>query len=474
MLNSIFPVVLCGGNGTRLWPVSREDLPKQFIAFGKRKSLFEETINRLENVVDNKSNCIFVLSNIKHASILNKKLYKKSVHIELLFEPCSKNTAPAIAIAAFEALSREEDPILVIFPSDQKITNEIELQNSLSKAVNLAKLNNLVTLGIPATSPETGFGYIKYSTPIENLGYKVDQFIEKPNYELACELIKPQSNCFWNAGIFVFKAKVFLEELKKYSFEIYNQAKNSHDKLKRKDNKFYISGEQFEKCPSDSIDYAVMEHAENVVVVPLKCQWADLGNWKAIYDSAEKDINGNSVIGDVIVEKTNNCYLNSQSRLVATIGLSNMAVIETDDAVLVAALDNVQDVKRVVQKLKDSNRKECSETSITSRPWGSFQSITLSDGYQVKKIIVEPNEELSLQKHFHRSEHWIVVKGTAEVEVDGKTQLVSENHSVYIPLGAVHKLKNPGKIQLVLIEIQIGPYLGEDDIVRFKDKYNRI
>ena len=474
--SKIIPIILSGGSGTRLWPLSRESYPKQFISIGsdKTKSLLQKTQLRI-NELNNVGSTIFVC-NEEHRFIVAEQIREINVEdFSILLEPTGRNTAPEITVAALKALEIDTDPILVVLASDHEIRNNKIFIDALNSGIKYALNDQIVTFGIIPNSPETGYGYIKASKPLSEKnfqGEKIEDFFEKPDLETAKKLIKDKKYS-WNSGIFMFRAKTLLNEISKFSPEIFKNCKNSF-KDSTKDLDFQrLNKNAFEKCPNESFDISVMEKTDKGIVIPLNCGWNDIGSWKTVWENSKKGNSGNSIQGKVIAEKTRNSYLRSESRLLVGIGLDNLIVVETNDAVLVADKNESQLVKNIVQKLKDNSITEGQTHSKVIRPWGYYISIGNESRWQLKLINVKPGGKLSLQMHHHRSEHWIVVTGTAKVEVDDVTKILSENESIYIPLGSKHRLSNPGKIHLTLIEVQSGSYVGEDDIVRFEDKYGR-
>jgi len=473
----ILPVIMSGGSGSRLWPLSRALHPKQFLALLSEKSLLQETINRLDNQCADP----IIICNNEHRFIVAEQLRENNTKASnIILEPVGRNTAPAIALAAFSAIEKNEDPLLLVLAADHAIKDIAAFQKSIVVATQFAKQNKLVTFGIVPTHAETGYGYIKQGAPIKGTklnntdveGFAVANFIEKPNLEKAQEYLSA-GDYLWNSGMFMFKASRYLEELQKYSPEIYNACKNAYE-TKTTDLDFTrIKKEAFEQCPDDSIDYAVMEHTADAVVIPLDANWSDVGSFSSLWEVNSKDENGNVIQGDIISHDTTNCYINAQSKLITTVGVNNLVIVETKDAVLVANKDKVQNVKEIVNKLKAENRYEYKHQREVYRPWGKYDSLDFGERDQVKRITVKAGAKLSVQMHHHRSEHWVVVSGTAKVTNGDKTFLVTENQSTYIPLGQIHALENPGVLPLELIEVQTGSYLGEDDIVRFDDKYGR-
>ncbi len=474
--NKLIPIIMCGGSGTRLWPLSRESFPKQFISLSsnKSKSLLQKTQLRMMGLdwIDNP----ILVCNEEHRFIVAEQIREINIKkFSILLEPVGRNTAPAITIAALKALEREANPTLLVLASDHEIENTKLFIDTIELAKKYADNEKIVSFGIMPTSPETGYGYIKAFNPLSNdspKGERIEQFLEKPNLQKAKELIK-NKKFSWNSGIFMFKAKVLLKEMEKFSPEILKQCKLS---LKESTNDLdfqRLSKVAFEKCPSESFDIAVMEKTNKGIVIPLNCGWNDIGSWKAVWENSKKDKNGNFIQGKVITEKTNNCYLRSEKRLIVGIGLEDLVIVETNDAILISNKYQTQLVKNIVEKLKDNKISEGQQHTKVHRPWGHYISIVRDSRWQVKLISVKPGEELSLQMHHHRSEHWVVVKGTAKVEIDLELSILSENESIYIPLGSKHRLSNPGKIKLILIEVQSGSYVGEDDIIRFEDNYGR-
>ena len=471
----IIPVILSGGSGTRLWPLSRKSFPKQYLSLTQNthKSMLQLTLERLEGLKD--LDAPIVVCNEEHRFILAEQLREINVSAKsILLEPFGKNTAPAIAISALKAIENEEDPILLILPADHDIKNKKKFLQAISIACEFALKNQLVTFGIIPSSPETGFGYIKAkpSNKEGEQGFQIERFIEKPNKEIAEQLIKDDLYT-WNSGMFVFKAKVILKEIETYNPKIIEICKksianNSIDLDFQRIDKSY-----FNDCPSISIDNAVMEKTKIGKVVPLEANWSDLGGWNSIWEANKKDENGNYKSGNIMLEDTENCYVRSEDKIIVGIGLDNLIIVENDDAILISEKNKSHLIKNILEDLNKKGYKEVFEHKKIHRPWGNYTSIEEGEFWKVKRIEVKPKQSLSLQMHHHRAEHWIVVTGTAEVEVEEKKLLLSENQSTYIPLGSKHRLSNPGSLDLILIEVQSGSYLGEDDIVRFKDHYGR-
>lgn len=464
------PVVLAGGTGSRLWPKSRAALPKQFLSLTSDSTMLQDTITRL-NGTD--AEAPVFICNDAHRFLVAEQLRKKNIkHGGILLEPVGRNTAPAIALAALHATKNGEDPILLVLAADHLIKDQSAFHSAIIKAKALANEGKLVTFGIVPDQPHTGYGYIKAGNVL-NVGFEVAEFVEKPELETAKQYVE-SGDFFWNSGMFMFKASRYIEELGKYQPEMLEICRRAIETEAPDLDFIRVDSEIFSTCPDDSIDYAVIEKTDSAAMVPLDAEWSDVGSWTSLWETADKDDNGNVCVGDTILENTKNSYVNAEQRLVSVIGLEDVIVVETKDAVMVAHKDDAQSIKNVVNKLKAEKRPEFEFHREVFRPWGSYDSIDSGSRFQVKRITVKPGEKLSVQMHHHRAEHWIVVSGSANVTIDDSTQLVTENESVYIPIGAVHALENPGKIPLELIEVQSGAYLGEDDIVRFSDRYGRV
>lgn len=452
-------IILCGGSGTRLWPLSRTLLPKQFIKLFNDKSLFQLTVTRNQTLCNHQ----LIVSNAEQYFLATEQLEElgKSNNSYLL-EPIGRDTAPAIALACF---SLDEESIVLVTPSDHLIKESLAYEKVLHRAKELAQQEYLVTFGITPTSAHTGFGYIEAN------GEDVQAFHEKPNLEKAKAYVE-QGNYYWNSGMFCFKVKVFLEELKRYAPKIYTTAQDAH-KLASKDTLTRIKHLDMEKIPKNSIDYAVMEHSQKVKVVPSNIGWSDVGSFDALNEELPRDLNENTLSNNHIGIGSKNNFIYSSSRTIATIGIENLVIVDSDDALLITQKGSTQKVKEVVQELQ-SRGSELHNIHVTGhRPWGTYTVLEDASGYKIKRIEVKPNRRLSLQKHFHRNEHWIVVSGTATVRVGEVTKLVRPNESTYIKMGEVHRLENEGKIPLVLIEVQVGEYTGEDDIIRLEDDFKR-
>lgn len=463
------PVILCGGSGSRLWPLSREQFPKQLLALTNEYSLLQNTILRVHGLQSAEP---ILVSNENHRFVVAEQLRAVDVkHDGIILEPVGRNTAPAIAVAALHARRHGHDPILLVLPADHTIKNVAAFQEAIQKAVALANQGALVTFGIVPTQAEIGYGYIRRGQALEQ-GYKVAAFVEKPALAVAQQYVA-SGDYYWNSGMFVFKASRFLEELAALEPEMFKACEDALSQSTQDLDFVRLNKEAFLACPDNSVDYAVMEKTQHAAVVPLDAAWNDIGSFAALWEDSTHDAAGNSVQGDVILEGSRNCYVNAQQRLVAVVGADDLVVVETADAVLVAPRHAVQDVKKIVNTLKKQKRSESNSHRRVYRPWGYYESIDQGQRYQVKRIGVNPAASLSLQMHYHRAEHWIVVNGTAEVTCEDKVYLVTENQSTYIPLGHKHRLRNVGKTMLEMIEVQSGSYLGEDDIVRFEDVYGR-
>ncbi len=474
----ILPVIMAGGSGTRLWPLSRSMFPKQFLNINGENTMIQETINRLENLDVTKP---MVICNNEHRFLVAEQLQKIGQSGDIILEPVGRNTAPAIALAALKAIENGNDPLMLVLAADHIIQDVSAFEQAVKKAELFAQQDKMVTFGIVADSPETGYGYIKRgeaSDDSEN-AFKVASFVEKPNQETAQNYLD-SGEYYWNSGMFLFKASRYLEALGEYRADILKACKESFNKATSDLDFIRIDEALFSNCPAESIDYAVMEplcsfnhSSKGAVVVPLDAQWSDIGSWSAILEVSDKDSKGNYFKGDVISQDSKNCLVYGEERLVSILGLEDIIVVDTKDAILVAHKNDVQNVKKLVEQIKKSKRDEWKIHREVYRPWGKYDSIDVGSRYQVKRITVNPGAKLSVQMHHHRAEHWVVVSGTAKVTNGDKTFLVSENESTYIPIGQIHALQNPGKLPLELIEVQTGSYLGEDDIVRLEDNYGR-
>lgn len=474
---------MAGGTGSRLWPLSRELYPKQFLKVSGENSMLQQTVARLKGLEHLDP---ILICNEEHRFIAAEQIRSGGFsHSGIILEPVGRNTAPAIALAALKALEdsekidQDDDPILLVLAADHLIENQSAFQSAVKQAYSFAQQGQLVTFGIVPRSPEVGYGYIRRGDSLENSAYKVDGFREKPSLDTAQEYVD-SGEYYWNSGMFMFKASQYIDELRNHNPEILDACIKAMSSTQKDLDFVRIEKESFEACPSDSIDYAVMEPvcsptgSGNAVVVPMDAGWSDVGSWSALWEVSEKDDNDNVHKGDVIAVRSDNNYVYSENKLIATVGVDNLVIVETKDAILVADKSQVQDVKSIVQRLKDAERTEYKVHREVYRPWGKYDSIDFGARDQVKRITVNPGQKLSIQKHFHRSEHWIVVAGTASVTNGDNVILVTEDESTYIPLGTIHALENPGKIPLEMIEVQTGSYLGEDDIVRFEDRYGRV
>ena len=467
------PVILAGGNGSRLWPLSRQSFPKQFLALDGQDqgTMFQRTLARLQGLEYSPA---VVVSNENHRFIVAEQLrVAKMDSRRVILEPLARNTAPAIALAALEGIADGSDPILLVLAADHHIHDEEAFREAVSVAQVHAEAGRLVTFGITPTHAETGFGYIQCGDAIAKGGFAIAAFKEKPSPEMAQEYLVAGAY-LWNSGMFMFRASVFLSELELHRPDILAACRVALAHAEADNYFLHVSAEQFALCADESVDYAVMEHTASGLVVPLDAGWNDLGSWAAIWDVGPHDANANRLEGDVLVVNSRNCLVQSHHRLVATVGVDNLIIVETKDAILVANKHDAQQVKEVVKRLQTEDRLEFVSHPLVNRPWGHYDTVDRGERYQVKRIRVMPGECLSLQMHYHRAEHWIVVSGTALVICDDRELILSENQSTYIPLGVKHSLANPGKVPLELIEVQSGSYLGEDDIVRFEDRYGRL
>lgn len=466
----ILPVIMAGGSGSRLWPLSRALYPKQFLKLNGSGTMLQNTLTRLEGL-----DCAdpMLICNEEHRFIAAEQLRQLGeLNHNIILEPAGRNTAPAIALAAFTAVSQGSDPVMLVLAADHIMQQPEAFRESVAKALPFAEQGKLVTFGIVPTGPETGYGYIERGVAQGDNGFDVARFVEKPDADTAQQYID-SGKFYWNSGMFLFKASRYLEELKAHRPDIYNACEQAMTDVNADLDFVRVNKEAFLSCPEDSIDYAVMEKTQDAVVVPMDAGWSDVGSWSSLWEVSDKDTDGNVHHGDVMSHNANNNYVFAETGLVATVGIDDVVVVQTKDAVLVVKKDQVQDVKKVVEALKKHKRSEFQLHREVYRPWGKYDSIDNGARYQVKRITVKPGEKLSIQMHHHRAEHWIVVSGTANVTIDEQTSMVTENESVYIPIGSVHSLENPGKIPLELIEVQSGAYLGEDDIVRFEDRYGR-
>lgn len=467
----IIPIIMAGGSGTRLWPLSRSLYPKQFLSLINENSLLQETLKRLDGL-----NCLppVIVSNNEHRFIVAEQLRQFGVDdFQIILEPVGRNTAPAVALAALKSLELHGDHHMLVLAADHAIQDIEAFHAAVLAAEQESVDNKLVTFGIVPTKPETGYGYIKKGEQVKNSVFKVNSFVEKPDLETAKNYL--EQKCYlWNSGMFMFKASVYLDELKKFRPDILAACKESLSSASTDLDFIRLNSDVFAECPDESIDYAVMEKTQDCVVIPLDADWSGIGSWTSLWEISEKDEHENVSHGDVINYNSRNNYIYSEGSLISTVGVNNLIIVQTKDALLVAQQDNVQDIKKIVEILKKQKRSEHISHREVYRPWGRYDSVERGDRYQVKRITVKPGECLSTQMHHHRAEHWVVVAGTAKVTCGERTFFVTENESTFIPIGTVHTLENPGKIPLEVIEIQSGVYLGDDDIVRLSDKYGRV
>ncbi|WP_434356172.1 mannose-1-phosphate guanylyltransferase/mannose-6-phosphate isomerase [Parasalinivibrio latis] len=467
-MTNILPVIMAGGSGSRLWPMSRTHYPKQFLSLNSESTMLQETLRRLSGIEHLPAS---IICNEEHRFLVAEQLRSDNLPFNnIILEPCGRNTAPAIALAALSATLQNTDPVLLVLAADHLIKDVSNFTSSVSQAKSLADLGKLVTFGIVPTAPETGYGYIRRGNAVEGVreefdAYVVDSFVEKPNLETAEEYLA-MGNYYWNSGMFMFKASRYLEELKKFRPDILSAVEQALSSSS-KDLYFTRLGEKaFSECPDDSVDYAVMEKTDSAVVLPMSAGWSDIGAWSSLWEVSDKDAEKNVFRGDVVSELTKRCYVHAPERLVATVGVEDLIIVDTKDSLLVAHRDRVQEVKKVVTKLKDQQRPEFSQHRVVHRPWGNHDHVAEGARYQVKKVVVRPGQKTATQIHYHRAEHWVVVAGTAKVTNGTDVYLVSENESTYIPVGNAHSFENPGIVDLVLIEVRTGAYLGEDDIER--------
>ncbi|WP_444929577.1 mannose-1-phosphate guanylyltransferase/mannose-6-phosphate isomerase [Microbulbifer sp. SSSA002] len=467
----MIPVILCGGTGSRLWPLSREAYPKQFLPLIGGETMLQATVRRLEGI--EQLQAPILVCNEEHRFAAAEQLQEIGHGAQsILLEPCARNTAPAIALAALAALESGTDPLLLVLPADHAVANEANFQESVESARTLAEQGHLVTFGIVPTRAETGYGYIRRGDNLAATAWKVAEFVEKPDAETA-ESYLASGDYSWNSGMFLFRASRYLEELERYRADILAACRSAYQSAVRDLDFTRVDRAAFAACADESVDYAVMEPTESAAVVPMDAGWSDVGSWQGLWELAKRDANDNLLQGDVLLEDSQRCLVRGESRLVSLLGVSDLVVVDTDDALLIADRQRVQEVKKLVGKLKSTGRSEAQRHRKVYRPWGYYDSIDAGPRFQVKRIVVKPGQQLSLQMHHHRAEHWVVVQGTAKVTRGEEEVLITENQSTYIPLGVVHRLENPGTIPLELIEVQSGSYLGEDDIVRLDDEYGR-
>jgi mannose-1-phosphate guanylyltransferase/mannose-6-phosphate isomerase len=469
---TIHPVILCGGSGTRLWPMSRRALPKQFLQLVSERSMLQETVLRLSGL-----DCAppIIIGNGEHRFLVAEQLREIGVEPAAhVLEPAGRNTAPAVAIAALWLYEHDPQGVLLVLPADHLIREVARFQEAARQAARLAAAGLLVTFGIAPDSPATGYGYIERGPSLDGEpgAFRAARFIEKPDRDRAQDMTA-SGRFSWNSGMFAFSPQRFLEELERHRPDILSGARGAWQKAQRDLDFIRLDRDSFAACPAESVDYAVMEKTDAAAVIPVDIGWSDVGSWSTLWEVGAKDARGNVVRGDVHLNGAENCYVRAESRLVSVLGIKNAVVVETNDALLVADRSEAQKVKDIVGHLEGARRTEHLSHTRVYRPWGYYESIDTGDRFQVKRLMVKPGQALSLQMHHHRAEHWVVVSGTARVTRGEDTFLVAENESTYIPVGARHRLENPGKVPLFLIEVQSGGYLGEDDIVRYEDRYSR-
>ncbi|HGF1008951.1 TPA: mannose-1-phosphate guanylyltransferase/mannose-6-phosphate isomerase [Klebsiella pneumoniae] len=462
----LLPVIMAGGSGTRLWPLSRTLYPKQFLSLTNEQTMLQDTVARLQGLAHQAP---VMICNEEHRFIVAEQLRQRHFdHSGIILEPAGRNTAPAIALAALHATAQGDDPLLLVLAADHVIQNQANFIQAVQQAIPQAAAGKLVTFGIVPHAPETGYGYIRQGKPVSAEAYQVAAFVEKPDLATA-EAYLASKEYYWNSGMFMFRASRYLEELAAHRPDILAACRQAMQGVHHDLDFLRLNEAAFLACPDDSIDYAVMEKTKDAVVVPMDAQWSDVGSWSALWEVNDKDQDGNAIRGDVLTTQTRNSYIYAQHKLVSTVGVDDLVIVETKDAVLVANKNNVQDVKSIVSQLKAANRSEHLQHREAYRPWGSHDAISDGERFHVKKVTVKPGQRTTTQIHYHRAEHWVVVSGTAKVRNGEQTFLVTENESTYIPIGAPHSLENPGKVPLELIEVRTGAYLEEDDVIRLDD-----
>ncbi|MGG6175367.1 mannose-1-phosphate guanylyltransferase/mannose-6-phosphate isomerase [Pantoea allii] len=462
----LLPVIMAGGSGSRLWPLSRTLYPKQFLALTSDATMLQETIKRVESLPHLSP---YLICNESHRFIVAEQLRQHNIkHGGIFLEPVGRNTAPAITLAALQAVKNLDDPVMLVLAADHVIKDEQAFLTAVENAIPLAESGKLVTFGIVPDRPETGYGYIKQGANVNDYSFKVDSFVEKPNLETAQEYLS-SGKYYWNSGMFLFRASVFLKEIRKFHKEILEHCEKAllgqHTDL----DFIRLDDTAFKNCPDESVDYAVMEKTQDAVLVPMNAAWSDVGSWSALWEINTKDKNDNAIRGDVVTSDTSNSYIYSQNKLVATVGIDNLVVVETKDAVLIAHKDKVQGVKDIVKQLKIDDRCEHLQHREVFRPWGSHDTISEGARFHVKKLTIKQGQRTATQIHHHRAEHWIVVSGTARVYKGEQSYLITENESIYIPIGEAHAIENPGVLPLEIIEVRTGTYLSEDDVIRIGD-----
>ncbi len=469
---NIIPVILSGGSGSRLWPLSRAAYPKQLLSLTGPDTLIQQTAKRASSLEDAVSPLI--VCNNEHRFLVAEQLHQAGIEpLDIMLEPLGRNTAPAIAAAALRCLEEDQDALMLVLPADHLLEDLVKFQDAVRQAARAACQENLVTFGIKPNAPETGYGYIKKGKAVSEGLYHIEKFAEKP-VRADAERYLASGDYLWNSGMFLFRPDTYLSELEKLQPEMYKMCRKAFEMAIRDLDFLRLDEEAFSACPSDSIDYAVMENTSRGMVVGLESSWNDIGSWDSLWSVSPKDSSDNVLQGDVVTKDVSGSLLFAGKRLLAALGVRDLVVVETPDAVLVADRNRSQDIKRIVSYLKEEGREEFLFHSKVYRPWGSYEGLVSGERFQVKLITVKPGARLSVQMHHHRAEHWIIVKGTAKVQRGDETILLTENQSTFIPLGTVHSLENPGKIPLELIEVQSGSYLGEDDIVRLEDMYGRV
>ncbi|NCB59256.1 MAG: mannose-1-phosphate guanylyltransferase/mannose-6-phosphate isomerase [Gammaproteobacteria bacterium] len=462
----LLPIIMAGGSGTRLWPLSRTLYPKQFLSLTGKHSMLQDTVARLQGLEHQPP---VVICNEEHRFIVAEQLRQQGfAHNGIILEPVGRNTAPAIALAALHATAQGDDPLLLVLAADHVIQDQPAFIQAVQQAIPQAAAGKLVTFGIVPQAPETGYGYIRQGRAVSATAFEVAAFVEKPDLTTAQAYLASREY-YWNSGMFLFRASRYLAELELHRPDILTACQQAMQGVHHDLDFLRLNEEAFCACPDDSVDYAVMEKTRDAVVVPMDAQWSDVGSWSALWEVNDKDQDGNAIRGDVLTTQTRNSYIYAQHKLVSTVGVDDLVIVETKDAVLVAGKNHVQDVKSIVAQLKTAERSEHLQHREAYRPWGSHDAISEGDRYHVKKVTVKPGQRTSTQIHHHRAEHWVVVSGTARVCTGEKTFLVTENESTYIPIGVPHSLENPGKIPLELIEVRTGAYLQEDDVIRLTD-----
>ncbi len=469
-MTKIHPVILSGGSGTRLWPLSRSMRPKQFINLVGDTSLFQQTVDRVGTISD--SEPVLVVCNNEHRFMVAEQMQELGqTPGAIVLEPCARNTAPAIVSAAIQLSKQDPDAVMLVLPADHLIDDQAVFADAVHRAAKAAADGGLITFGVTPTYPATGYGYIKASSTATECT-QVEQFVEKPDEQTAQSYID-EGGYYWNSGMFVFNARTYLAEVAKRAPELLTSVEKSVEHAKVDLDFLRLDETAYSTADNISIDYAVMEKSDRVLVIPLDAGWSDIGSWNSLWQTGAKDNAGNVARGDVVLESVSGSYVHAENKLVTALGVENLIIVETHDGLLVAARDHDQNIKQLVDRLKKDNRSETELHRKAFRPWGNYDCLDSGERFQVKRIMVKSGDSTSMQKHYHRAEHWIVVSGTAEVTVGDEVKMITENQAVYIPLGERHRLKNPGKVPLEIIEVQSGAYLGEDDIERFDDQYGR-